>query len=288
MRTLARVLGSPGDEKSVSKAIYMTAKALSPSTLRKIIDLQTETLDQISHTIVKSVCLKQPQADDEGYHADDLHEVTVAGPVVWRALVDAHKAAVYVELTHLLEIFAKIPQARGSAGWLWEHWIHAEMMKGGEFTLQRIYCHVPTKETRRTVLMDQKEAVSTTVQISIPPLTPLFFNDDQDTSPDTSTYFLPTKTTNAAFDAFLFHHDQGIGLQITIASTHSLNEDGLKNLRKRLLGPDNEEGTPWLVAIIPKGQRFRYTPTPGTNDLQRFHFFKMEIALPDGVFLSLT
>lgn len=266
----------------------MTAKALSPSALREIIALQTETFNEISHTMLKSVCLKQPQVDDKGYDVNDLLEVTVAGPVVWRALVAAHKAVAYVELVHMLEIFAKIPQARGSGGWLWEHWIHAKMMEGGEFTLQQIYCHLPMKETRQTVLVDQKEAISTTVQISIPPLTPLFFNDDQDTSRDTSTYFLPTKTTHAGFDAFLFHHDQGIGFQITIASTHSLNDDGLKSLRKRLLCPDNKEGTPWFVAIIPKGQHFQYMPAPGTNDLQQFHFYKLEIALPDGMLISLT
>ncbi len=128
----------------------------------------------------------------------------------------------------------------------------------------------------------------TTMQISIPPLTSLFFNDDEDTSPDTSTYFLPTKTNNAAFDAFLFHHDQGIGLQILIVTTHSLNGDVLTNLRKHNRGPNNKEAKPWFIAVTPKGQRFRYTSPPSNRDLKRFHFFRMELALPDGVFISLT
>ncbi len=61
-----------------------------------------------------------------------------------------------MELTHLPAIFAKISQARGSAGWLREHWINAKMMKGGQFTLQRIHCEVPSKQTRQTVTYGSK------------------------------------------------------------------------------------------------------------------------------------
>lgn len=90
------------------------------------------------------------------------------------------------------------------------------------------------------------------------------------------------------YDSFLFHEGQGIKLQITIAPTHSLNPDGLSNLRKRLVDPSTRVKKPWLIAIVPEGQTLGYTPRPNESNLREFEFFKMEIKLPDGVLLSLT
>ena len=75
---------------------------------------------------------------------------------------------------------------------------------------------------------------------------------------------------------------------MTIKPTHSLNEDGLNNLHKRLQYLNNRAAKPRLVAVVPKGQSVKYTPQPSNCDLRQFRFFKMELNLPDGVFISIT
>ena len=281
MRTLARVLLSPGDEQSIQDGISKTVKALKPSTLKTAFMFRTKAFENISHTIVTSVCLEQPKPGEEEYLADDLPEVTFAGPVVWEAMVRAYKAVVYAELTHVLSIFAIIPQARGFGGWLWRQWVHAQMIKGGDFTLPQMY-------SRQTEHTNQDEGPPTLMTISIPPLTPLYYNDKEEVSYNTSKYFIPNKKSNAAFDSFLFHQAHVIGLQITIEPTHSLNEDLPKNLSRYIRDLTNNAAKTWLVAVIPKGQSFTYTPQPSDRDLKQFCFFKMELDLPDGVLLSLT
>jgi len=99
---------------------------------------------------------------------------------------------------------------------------------------------------------------------------------------------MPNKKNNAAFDSYFFNQDVGIGLQVTIASTHSLDGDGLKNLRARLKNPNDGVAKSWLVAVIPKGQAFRYTPGPSKYALKRFYFFTLELSPPDGVLSSHT
>jgi len=107
------------------------------------------------------------------------------------------------------------------------------MIKGGNFTLRRIYFQEDTKEARQTEHTEEPQPVLT---ISTPPLTPLHFNDKEQFS---SKYFIPTKKNSSAFDSFLFHQAQGIGLQITIGPTHSPDNDSLRNLPPRLHDPNN-------------------------------------------------
>jgi len=99
---------------------------------------------------------------------------------------------------------------------------------------------------------------------------------------------MPNKKNNAAFDSYFFNQDVGIGLQVTIASTHSLDGDGLKNLRARLKNPNDDEAKPRFVAVIPKDQAFRYTPGPSPYNLKRFRFFTLELSPPSGVLSSHT
>jgi len=120
------------------------------------------------------------------------------------------------------------------------------------------------------------------------PRNPIYFNDTEQLSRDTLEYFIPNKKNNATFDSYLFHDGQGIGLQVTIAPTHSLNSEGLRNLRQRLVDPNNNATKPWLVAVVPKGQILTYAPPPSPANLKQLSFFKIEIELPDGVLLSLT
>lgn len=66
--------------------------------------MTTFQAEEISHTIVKTVCLKlsQPGSRKGTLSMICLKEhVTFAGPVVWKAFVRIkHKAMAYVELTH--------------------------------------------------------------------------------------------------------------------------------------------------------------------------------------------
>ena len=281
MRTLARVLLGPTHEQGIQHKITRAVEVLSPSTLKAVFFFQSKASEYIPDTIATSICPEHPKPGDERYLVDDLPEVTFAGPIVWEALVRAHKAVAYVELTHLLSIFAIIPQARGLGGWLWRHWVHAQMIKGGDFTLRRIHFQQSTKGTRQTEDTEEPPPVLT---ISTPPRTPPHFIDKEQFS---SNYFILHEKNGSAFDS-LFHQAQGIGLHITIGPTHSLDMDSLKNLRTRLRDPNNGAAEPWLVAVIPKGQSFRYIHRPSDRNLKQFRFYKMELDLPDGELLPHT
>lgn len=134
--------------------------------------------------------------------------------------------------------------------------------------------------------MDQVDEPPAITTISIPRLTPRYFNEKEQFPHTTSEYFIPNKKTNAAFDS-LFFQARGIGIQITIRPTHSLDEDGSENRWRRLRDPHDSAAKPWFVAVIPKGQGFSYSPQPSQLDLKRFFFFKIELDIPDGVFFSL-
>lgn len=284
MRTLKRAIGSPVDEKTIRQKITTAVETLLPPELRALFTFQPPgSLEYISQTITTTLCLKHPEPAEPEYIADDFPRVVFAGPVVWDALVRTHGAAVYAKLTRLLSIFSSIPQSRGFGGWVWEHWVHAQMIKGGVFTLQRIYFQEETGNTEHMDQVDEPPAITT---ISIPRLTPRYFNEKEQFPHTTSEYFIPNKKTNAAFDS-LFFQARGIGIQITIRPTHSLDEDGSENRWRRLRDPHDSAAKPWFVAVIPKGQGFSYSPQPSQLDLKRFFFFKIELDIPDGVFFSL-
>ena len=160
MRTLARALLGPTHERKIKEKITHAVNALSPSTLRKVFSFRTGSLEDVTHAIATIICLERPQPEEEEYLADDLPKVTFTGPIVWEALRSAHKEMVYEKLTELLAIFAAIPQSRGFGGLLWEHFVHAQLTNGVDFTISRIYSQEPMKETRQTVLTDQAEETS--------------------------------------------------------------------------------------------------------------------------------
>ena len=163
-----------------------------------------------------------------------------------------------------------MPQSRGFSGWIWEHWVHARMIKGGVFTLHRTYFPSNTEHINQ---VDEPPAITT---ISIPSLTPRYFNEKEQFPRSTSEYVIPNKKTNAAFDS-LFLQTRGIGIQITIEPTHSLNEGGFKNPWTCLHDPHNSATKPWFVTVFPKGQSFSYSPRPSQLDLKWFFLFTIEL-----------
>ena len=292
MRTLIVVL-SEGPE-IVANNIWMTAKQLDTSKLKSIITNNVNDVGDASHSIVTTVCLDQPQPEAGiRYRSRDTPEQAIAGHIAMEALLGSHGKAVYVDHIHLLETFSKIPGARTSAGWVWEHWAHAQICKGGNFTLDPITFQEPTRASERSNPTDQQTPISDTtqpIQISIPPLNIHRFDaKDQTSTTCGDEYFIPTNKNNATFDAF-FHHQSdsigqscGIGLQMTLSDTHSLNAKGLKALHDRLQARTCTRHM--YVVVIRKGRGFKnFKPTPSSSQHQQFRFFTMELDLPVGMY----
>ena len=122
MRTLVRVLLGPTHEQAIQLKITKAVETIVPSRLKAVFSFQPGSFEDLTHTLATTIILKHPHSSEKGYLADDVPDVTFTGPIVWSALVRAHKVSVYAELTHLLSIFSAIPQARGFGGWLFEQY----------------------------------------------------------------------------------------------------------------------------------------------------------------------
>ena len=293
MRTLVEVL-STGPEP-VTKQIWMTASQLDTSKLKSMITSNVNDVGNAYHSIVTTVCLDQPQPEAGiKYRSRDTPEQAIAGRIAMEALLGSHGKAVYVDLIHLLETFSKIPGARASAGWVWEHWAHAQIRKGGNFTLKPITFKQPTRIVERS---NRKTPISDTTQsirISIPSLNIGCFDVNESTDATCKDqYFIPASKNNATFDAF-FHYESdgtgqppcGIGLQMTLSGTHSLKAEGLKALYDRLQARTATRHM--YVVVIRRGHGFKkFKPTPSLTQQRRFRFFTMELDLPTGMYLFL-
>lgn len=168
MWTLVRLLKGHTHEETIKLEITKAVNRLTSPTLNAVFTFQPESFEDLATTI----CLRHPEPHEDGYLTNDVPEVTFSGPIVWNALFRAHKASLYAELTHLLSIFSLIPQSHGYGGWLWEQWVHTEMVKGGTFTLSRMYSQGPTRPTRQMSNVDEVEEPSSPFTISIEPPEP--------------------------------------------------------------------------------------------------------------------
>jgi len=68
-------------------------------------------------------------------------------------------------------------------------------------------------------------------------------------------YYVPNEKNNATFDAFCRSKGKGIGLQMTLATTHSVAPSGLNLLKKRL-SANMKTNDCYFVFVIPKDQMF--------------------------------
>ena len=288
MRTLALVLSN--DAENVDKRISTTADQLVTSKLKRIISSNVSAVGDASRSIVTTVCPKRPQPNEEtAYRLSDAPEQIVASPTVMNALLRAHGTAVYVDLIHLVETFSKIPAARASAGWVWEHWANAQIRKGGNFILNPITFEQPTKATRQS---NPTTTISDTTQpfsIHIPRMDIRCFDAKEAHSVTIDDkYFIPASKNNATFDAFFHTEHYGIGLQMTLSDTHSLNADGLKKLHDRLEARRQTNTQHLFIVVVRKGHRFKnFTPTPTPKQQQQFRFLTMQLELPAGMCLFL-
>jgi len=285
MRTLALVLS--GNSEIVDKKISMAAVQTKPRDLRNFAASNLEAVTDASHTIVTTWHPKQPQPNESKYLSDDIPEQVIVSPIVMSALLHAHGKAIYSKLVHLLAIFSSIPEARASAGWIWEHWANAQISGGGDFILKPITFKQPTGTTTQS---EPTSASDTTgpISIRIPPLKISLFDVKTRLSVTCNSdyYFIPASKNNATFDAFFHHKDNGIGLQMTLSDNHSLNADGLKKLYDRLQA--RKETQHIYVVVVRKGHTFKnFKPTPTPIQQKRFRFFTLELELPPGMCLFL-
>jgi len=99
-----------------------------------------------------------------------------------------------------------------------------------------------------------------------------------------TNYYVPSSRRNAACDAFFHHEGRGVGLQMTLSETHSLNAEGLNDLYNRLQYPGGHTTQHWYVVVIRKGcQLKKFESRPNDAQLAKFRFFTMELELPTGM-----
>jgi len=240
-----------------------------------------ELLADAPHSIVTTVCIDQPKYGASAYLFSDTPAQTIAGRVAWGELLRTHGKAVYVELTHLFDTFSRVPQARGSAGWIWEQYVDKRITEGGTFTVRPI-----PPNPANPALPDQAPTEEET--FTILPLTLHLFDDKVQLSAtsDRSQYFIPNRNNNPTFDSFLYSETVGIGLQMTLSNTHSLKPKGLNKLYKRLRYQNQGNNKPWFVVVIRKGHTCTLNPSPTGRQLAQFRFFTMELELPPSVYHS--
>ena len=92
MRTLAEVLSSGKD--GVDKKISKTAELVDATRLKSMVTSNMKAVEDISHSLVTTMCLQQPNRGEPSYRTSDVTDDIIAGPIAWRALVVAHGKAV--------------------------------------------------------------------------------------------------------------------------------------------------------------------------------------------------
>jgi len=144
-------------------------------------------------------------------------------------------------------------------------WCHQEIPKLRRIDLVQMVCQkgklVRSEDTR---------------PISIGSLTHQIYTmkDTLKSTADPTKYDIPNeKNNNATFDAFCRSKGKGIGLQMTLATTHSVASSGLNVLKKRL-SANATTNDYYLVFVIPKGQMFEcVAPQPQSV----FTFYILEL-----------
>jgi len=123
-------------------------------------------------------------------------------------------------------------------------WCHQEIPKLGRLDLIRMVY-------RNGKLVQGED----TRPISIGSLTHQIYTMKDTLTSDPTKYYVPNEKNNATFDAFCRSNGNGIGLQMTLATTHSVAPSGL-NLLQRRLSANVKMNDYYFVFVIPKGQKF--------------------------------
>jgi hypothetical protein len=158
-----------------------------------------------------------------------------------------------------------------AAGHLFEIWSHDVISRGGNFVLQRM------RDDGNHLRTDGSTAAALAMGLSAIPLTQYDLQEQVSTTSAPDKYYIPSATNNPTFDSFFVTGGVGVGLQMTLAATHSLKPMGLKDLKVRL----GAVTTRRFVFVIPKNRTFTCTK-PSSPELAHFEFFTLTMNLSDG------
>lgn len=272
IRSLIQVLDSGPD--SLEAEIASKIDPLVSATLVNLIRHDAENSVDMSHSLIVSRCLEQPAPGTDKYLSGDVLHSAIASPTVWRLLLNIRGRKVYSEQTNILELFRKIPEMASSAGWLWESLCHSIISKGGKFTLRGM------DEIDKALVPSDRTTI-----LSLERLEPLYFtsSDSLKFTSGLHNYFVPTYGNNPTFDSFFHLQSVGVGFQMTLGRTHTLNPKGLRMLNGRLgaLDKANEpKREKWFVFVIREGSSFRCAK-PSALQMKRFKFFTLELEPPN-------
>ena len=134
MRTLYKVLvKNEGD--NVMEGLRKKVERYTLSEIHGMLITGHEASDHTSHSITMTMCQNQPQPQDPAYTCSDKVIHVISGPVVWEALFAVHAERLHSEMTRMIILFQRVPEAAPMAGWLWEVNCHSRIYKGGSYTL---------------------------------------------------------------------------------------------------------------------------------------------------------
>ena len=240
MRNLLEVLG--GGRAVVNGRVESTLRNLDLLTVQRLLEVD---IDGISDhlTLVTSLCTQHPSPTNGKYLDSDIVSRTFAGSFVYKALLRRFGAEFHRQVRFKANLYGG---AASAGGGMWEMWCHQEIPKLEHLDLIRMVI-----EEGKLVRGDH------TKRISIGSLTHQIYTDEDTlrSTADPMKYYVPNERNNTTFDAFCRSEGNGIGLQMTLATTHPVAPSGLNILKMRLSANANTNDH-YFVFVIPKGQKF--------------------------------
>lgn len=261
MRTLNEVIVTHG--QLVEQKLYEKIDTIGLSAIQKMLKTNSEVSSGTTHSIIKTECLRQPQPGEERYGRGDLPTRTISSPVVLELLYRRYGRSLYAEKDLIPRLFERVQETSSAARWMWEGRCHYCIYSGGSFRL------VPMKVEGKSLVPDQSNHPQ---RIAINPLVPKMANEMD--SIDRGEYYIPHAKKNPTFDACFLLKSRQMALQMTVASTLSLDTRGFDMLERAL--PDNHDRSYVFVVPINKARTFKCTaPAPKVQKKFQFHLLAL-------------
>ncbi|KIY68430.1 hypothetical protein CYLTODRAFT_489804 [Cylindrobasidium torrendii FP15055 ss-10] len=260
MREIQHALRSP---KAALDNLIQNVGILKPHVLHDIVC--TVGGIKTTHAIIKTFSLVVRSNSDID---DDTELHAVANKHIWRRLMDSQLYRQTHQVSRLFAQLSSVPQAATTAGWLFEAMAHRHICEGKPVFLTPL-------EYKGNRLQPSAERV----EQNFPILRPSIFNGKATTdhTKDKQTYYIPSAANNPAFDAFARPGGRGIGFQMTLSSTHSLNAGGLQMLRARLKDTDTKKRKALFAFVVPYGRSFSCSAPEKRKDRDFFDFVLLEV-----------
>ena len=238
-----------GGLTNVHNRIQSRLTELDLMTVQKMLEADINNVTE-SHTLITSLCTLQPGPTNIEYLKSDTISRTLAGAVVYKTLLSHYGAEFHRKIRFTASLYGRVGGAAAAGGGLWEMWCHQEIPK-----LKRLNLIEMVVKQRKLVRSED------TISISIGRLTQQIYTskDTMECTTNPMKYYIPAEKNNPTFDAFCRSPEKrrkkGIGLQMTLATTHPVAPSGLARLQE-LLSADKITKDLYFVFVIPKGQRF--------------------------------